>query len=469
MTPPDIPTIKQASQLLQSRAVSSVELTKACLDRIEAYDASLHSYIHVAKQAALGSARRADDELAKGRYRGLLHGIPLGIKDIILTRGMETTAHSKVAPRYDRNHNADVVTRLEDQGCVILGKLATHEYAVGGPSSDLPWPTPRNPWDTSRYAGGSSSGTGAAVAAGLALGGIGTDTAGSIRYPSALCGIAGLKPTYGRVSRDGVLPLAWSLDHVGPMAWTVEDCAIMLQAIDHLADDQRPPKAADRDDFLTHINDGVKGLRIGVIRHFFEKDYPVDAPTQQGIDDALDILKKQGASVRDVKLSSLQDYGAVGNTILVAEAYAYHEKTLQTRPLDHGEFMRDRVSMGAFLSAADYIQAMRVRAQLVAEIRAVLSECDVLVSATVPFAAPPMESIRKFTLFEKPFLTMPFNVTGLPALAVCTGFSNEGLPVSAQFIGRPFNEATILRTGHTYERATSWRARRPQLASKAAA
>ncbi len=340
---------------------------------------------------------------------------------------------------------------------------------MGGPSFDLPWPPARNPWNPEHFTAGSSSGTGAAVAAGFILGGTGSDTGGSIRGPAALCGIAGIKPTYGLVSRAGVLPLSFSMDHAGPMAWTVEDCALLLQAM--AGYDPVDPASADRPvpDFTADIAKGVKGLRIGVVRHFFEIDNPVSPATLQGINHALDVFEHLGADVRDVTLSPLADYHACGSIILTSEAYAIHEPWLKTRFNDYGELFRDRLAFGGFIRATDYVQALRRRRTLCEELKAAMSGFDILVSASQVAEAPLITEVPKWATMEKPSLTMPFNLTGYPAMSVCSGFGAGGLPVSVQLIAKPFQEPVLFKAGHAYETAIATRKRRPTLVLQQAA
>src|SRR3954466_2204105 len=281
---PEYLTIAEAARLIAAKELSPFELLDSRLQRIERFDGRLNSFIRVLADEARAAARTAEAEIAAGRYRGALHGISIGLKDIYETVGVATTGHSKVMQDHVPATDAFSVARLRDAGAIPLGKLATHEFAFGGPSFDLPWPPARNPWDTSRFTGGSSSGTGASVAAGLVLCGTGSDTGGSIRGPAAYCGLAGIKPTYGLCSRAGVLPLAFSLDHAGPMAWTAEDCAIMLQAM--AGHDLADPASADRGvaNYRGSLSGEVKGLRVGLVRHFYETDHPADAPTRQAID-----------------------------------------------------------------------------------------------------------------------------------------------------------------------------------------
>jgi len=460
---PDFLTIAEAAKLIQQRELSPAELVDSRLARIEKLDGKLHSFIRVLADTARAEARAAESEIAAGKYRGPLHGIPLGLKDIYETAGIPTTGHSKVMQDHVPKADAFSVKKLRDAGAVVMGKLATHEFALGGPSFDLPWPPARNPWDTTRFTGGSSSGTGASVAAGLVLGGTGSDTGGSIRGPSAFCGLAGIKPTYGIVSRMGILPLAFSLDHAGPMAWTAEDCAIMLQAM--AGHDPTDPGSASRaiPDYRAALKGDVKGLRIGLVRHFHERDNEANAATRNAIDAAAKQLAELGCSVRDVTLSPLPEWSACGMTIMLCEAYSIHEANLRRRFTDFGENFRDRMVLGGLVSGADYVQALRRRRELVAEFDRAMQDVDILMTASAPSEAPPIDRVPKFALFERPSLTIAFNVTGSPAMSVCCGYTEAGLPLSFQIVGRRFEDATVLRLAHTYEQATPWRGRRPNL------
>src|SRR5437763_5418633 len=462
---PEYLTIAEAARLIETRELSPVELVDSRLDRIARLDDRLHSVIRVLADEARAAARSAEQEIAAGKYRGPLHGIPLGLKDIYETAGVATTGHSKVMQDHVPKADAFSVKKLRDAGAIFLGKLATHEFALGGPSFDLPWPPARNPWDTSRFTGGSSSGTGAAVAAGLVLGGTGSDTGGSIRGPAAFCGLAGLKPSYGRISRAGILPLAFSLDHAGPMAWTVEDCAIMLQAM--AGHDPGDPASANRPvpDYRAVLSGDVKGLRIGLIRHFYEDDNSADEATRQGIAAAVKVFEDLGCLVRELRLSPLAEWAACGVIIMLNEAYAIHQATLRERFGDYGEMFRDRMALAALVSAGDYVQAVRRRRELAAEFAAAMADLDLAITAAAPGEAPAIDAVGKFATFERPMLTMPFNVTGTPAMSVCCGYSPAGLPLAFQLCGKPFDEATVLRAAHAYEKATPWRSVRPRLGS----
>ncbi len=461
----DIPTIAEASKLIAAKQLSPVELTKACLARAHKLNDTLHAFLLLTEDRALADASRAEARLMAGTSRGVLDGIPIGHKDIYNTAGIRTTGHSKLLEHNVPTRDAVTVAKLADAGTIMMGKLATHEFAMGGPSFDLPWPPARNPWNPEHFTAGSSSGTGAAVASGLVLGGTGSDTGGSIRGPAALCGIAGIKPTYGLCSRAGVLPLAFTLDHTGPMAWTVEDCALLLQAM--AGHDPSDPASANRPtpSFTAGLTKGAKGLRIGVVRHFFEKDHPVSAATKTGIDHALDVFEHLGAHISEVTLSPMEEYHAAGSVIITAEAYAVHEPWLKERFNDYGELFRDRIALGGFISASEYIQAIRRRRTLCVELTTAMADLDILVSASQPGEAPKISEVPKWGNLEKPSLTMPFNLTGFPAMSVCTGFGMGGLPVSMQLIAKPFADATLLQAGHAYEMATTWRKRRPEMVS----
>src|SRR5438132_9805959 len=396
---PDFLTIAAAARLIERKEPSPVELVESRLDRIARLDGRLNSFIRVLAEEARADARTAEAEIAADRYRGPLHGIPIGLKDIYETAGVATTGHSKVMQDHVPRADAFSLARLRDAGAIVMGKLATHEFAFGGPSFDLPWPPARNPWDTSRFTGGSSSGTGAAVAAGLVLGGTGSDTGGSIRGPAAFCGLAGLKPSYGRISRAGILPLAFSLDHAGPMAWTAEDCAIMLQAM--AGHDPGDPASARHPipDYTALLGSGIKGLKIGVIHHFHETDHKVSEGTQSGIDTALATFRDLGADLREVQLSPLQDWAACGSLISITERAAAYEEWSRTRLGDFSERMGSRLMLGAFVSGVDYVQAVRRRRELRAELQQAMRGLDVVLTATQTAEAAKIDAVPQWDRF----------------------------------------------------------------------
>ncbi|MBM3548644.1 MAG: amidase [Alphaproteobacteria bacterium] len=459
----EIPTIAEASRLIAKRALSPVELTKSLLDRIKAHDGRLNSFLLVTEERALADARAAEKEIAAGRSRGTLHGIPIAHKDIYSTKGIRTTAHSRLLADHVPKEDAATVRKLAEAGTVMLGKLATHEFAMGGPSFDLPWPPARNPWNTDHVTGGSSSGTGAAIAAGFILGGTGSDTGGSIRHPAAFCGVTGIKPTYGLCSRVGILPLAFSLDHAGPLAWTAEDCAILLQAM--AGYDENDPASAKVaiPDFRAGLREDLRGVRIGLLRRFHETDLPVEPEMQKALDDALDVLRRLGAEVSDVSPPSLDLYTACSYLIGLSETFAIHAEDLGKRYDDYSEMFRDRVAIAALFSGPDYVNAQRLRRHLTEEMRRASAEVDVLLTASAPGGAPTFASTDKWAMFKKPGLSPVFNVTGQPVVTVCCGFSGKGLPLGIQIAGQAFGDATALAVGHAYQKATPWRDRRPHV------
>lgn len=455
-------TIAEAGRLIAAKRLSPVELVRMLLARIEELDPRLNAFLAVTEKQAINAARSAERAIMAGKRTPLL-GIPLAYKDIYETAGVRTTAHSKILAENVPDHDAETVRRLHAEGAVMLGKLATHEFAIGGPAFDLPWPPARNPWDTRRYTGGSSSGSGAAVAAGLALGALGSDTGGSIRLPAAYCGIAGFKPTPGLVSRRGVIPLAPSLDTAGPMAWTAQDCAILLDAI--AGHDPADPAsvAVPLPGFARAITAPVKGLRVGVLRRFYEHDVPASTDVLHMMTRAATTLRGLGCHVEEAQLPSVQEYNAVGRVIISSEAYALHEATLKRRLADYSRVFRVRVLAGALVRAADYITAQRRRTDLIAETARAFQRFDVLITAPTAAAAPLLTEQRPDEGFARPFITTVANVAAIPSMVVCGGFTAAGLPLGLEIMGPAWGDATVLRVGHHFEQATSTRARRPEL------
>ena len=465
-------TIAEASRLLAAKKLSAVELVRALLARIDALNPHLHAFLTVTEPEALAGARAADRAIKAGKA-GRLTGIPLAYKDIFETAGIRTTAHSRLLADNIPVTTAETIRRLTAAGAPMLGKLATHEFAIGGPAFDLPWPPARNPWDTSRFTGGSSSGSGAAVAAGLCLGALGSDTGGSIRLPAAYCGIAGLKPTPGLVSRRGVIPLAPSLDTAGPMAWTAEDCAILLDIL--AAPDPADPASVPGPDihYAHAITAPVKGLRVGVLRRFFEHDVPISPEMAKMMANAIAVLKDLGCKIEDAALPPVQDYNAVGRVIICAEAYAEHEANLKTRLDDYSRVFRMRVLVGGLLRAADYLAAQRRRTELIARTAEIFSRFDVLITPATISAAPRLTDQRPDEGFIQPFITTVANVAALPSMVVCGGFTPQrtggdgkhggGLPLGLEIMGPAWGDATVLRVGHHFERASGTRTLRPTL------
>jgi aspartyl-tRNA(Asn)/glutamyl-tRNA(Gln) amidotransferase subunit A len=454
----------EATHAFAARTLSPVELLQALLNRIEQLDPALNAFLRLDADAALDAARAAEKEIAAGHPRGPLHGVPVGIKDIIDVAGLPTTCHSKILLDNVKSADAVVVAKLRQAGAIILGKLSTHEFAIGGPSFDLPFPPARNPWNREHHPGGSSSGSGSGVCAGLFPIALGSDTGGSVRNPASACGVVGLKPTYGLVSRRGVFPLSFTLDHVGPLARTVADAALLLDAIagHDPADPGSTPTTARH--FGRDLTRGIRDLRVGFVRHFHEIDMPANPEVTAALEDAARVLQAEGAEVRDVTLPSLNEFSAVNRVILGAEAFSIHAPWLRTRPGDYGQLSRRRLLAGAFFSAGDYVGAQRRRAQMIATVNEAFRDFDILVCASSLDPASrlddPVETARTYPRQAR----TPFNVTGHPALAMMSGLSDSGLPLSVQFVGRYFEDATVLRVAAAYERGTEWHTRRPPIA-----
>jgi aspartyl-tRNA(Asn)/glutamyl-tRNA(Gln) amidotransferase subunit A len=458
-----IPTIAEAARLIAAKKLSPVELTQACLKRVHAHDATLHAFVLLTEERALTEAKAAEADIQRDGPKSPLHGIPIGLKDIVDTKGLPTTCQSAILQDNIPDADATCAVKLAEAGSVLMGKLTTHEFADGGPSFDLPKPPAANPWNPEHFTAGSSSGTGAAVASGMILSGIGTDTGGSIRGPAALCGIAGIKPTYGVVSRAGVAPAAFSLDHIGPMAWTAEDCALMLQAI--AGHDPRDPASANRPvpNYTGLLGISLKGARIGILRHFHEQDSRVSEPTIKAIDDAVMVFRDLGAEITDVTLSPLQDWHACGSLISMTERAAAYDEWARTRLSDFGDRVQRRLMLGALVSGVDYVQAIRRRRELRDELKAAMAGLDVVITAGAAGEAPKLDGVERWDVFSKPSFTIPFNVSGYPAISVCSGFGPGGLPLSLQIVGTPFQEAKVFQIADAFEKATPFRSQRPAM------
>ncbi len=461
-------SIAEAGEQLRRRALSPVELTRAYLDRIQRSDGDLLAYITVLPGEALAAATAAEREIARGNYRGPLHGIPIALKDLVLTRGIRTTCGSRILADWVPDTDATVTTRLAEAGAILLGKLNMHEFAYGPTGVNPHYGTSRNPWDCQRMPGGSSSGSAVAVAAGLCAGALGTDTGGSVRIPAALCGLVGLKPTYGRVSRAGVIPLAWSLDHVGPMTRTVTDAALLLQVL--AGRDPADPSTTDVPvpDYRRAMQGEIRGLRLGLPKdHFFER---LDPEVRAAVLAAARSLEGLGASVEDIPLPNIPHAGPASFAIIASEAMAYHEPYLKTRAAEYGADVRARLMTGQFVLASHYLKAQRARRVIRAEVDAALRRVDALLLPTTPIPAPRLDAqevtVDGVTEDARWWLircTRPINVTGHPALSVPCGLTAGGLPVGLQIVGRHFDEATVLRIGHAFEAVSPMRDRRPPL------
>jgi aspartyl-tRNA(Asn)/glutamyl-tRNA(Gln) amidotransferase subunit A len=458
----------ELQRLIASKQVSPVEVVNAHLARIEALDSRLRSFITVTRERALDAARAAEAAVMAGRPLGRLHGVPLGLKDLYQTKDAPTTAGSTILKDAMHAEDATVVARLRAAGAIVLGKLNLHEFAFGPEGINEHYGTAWNPWDpkTHRIAGGSSSGSGVAVATGLVPGALGSDTGGSIRIPAALCGITGIKPTYGRVSRAGVFPLAWTMDHVGPMARSAADCALMLGAI--AGRDARDVTTSPRPvpDYTSGLTGDIRGLRVGLLRTFFLES--AGLVLRQAVERAVKDLASLGAQVEEVALPLAEPAGAASLAIISAEALAYHETWMKQRPEDYQADVRERLRAGAFVSATQYVQAQRLRTLVRDEVTAVLRRVDVLLSPVTSIVAAAVGqtevTIEHETHDVRSALTRftrHFNLSGHPACSVPCGFTAAGLPIGMQIIGRAFDEATVLRVADAYQRATEWHTRRP--------
>jgi aspartyl-tRNA(Asn)/glutamyl-tRNA(Gln) amidotransferase subunit A len=440
------------AEAIAARDLSPVALVEHLLERAAALDPTLNVYIRIDSEAALAAARVSEQEAARGRLRGPLHGVPVGIKDIIDVQGLPSTCHSKILLDHVATEDAIAVANLRAAGAIILGKLSTHEFAIGGPSFDLPFPPARNPWNPAHHPGGSSSGSGAGLAAGLFPLALGSDTGGSIRNPASCCGVVGLKPTYGAVSRRGVFPLSYTLDHVGPMAREVADIARLFDVI---AGVERPTVA--------DLDRGIAHLRVGFVRHFHETDMPADPAMAAALADAATVLAKQGAIVTDVTLPDLNLFSAVNRTILNAEAWSIHADWLRSRPEDYAQSTRQRLMVGAFVSAGEYVQAQRLRRQLIAAVEDAFRDVDVLLCASSMEPACRIDDEAAVLRSYPRQARTPFNVTGHPAIALMSGLSPDGLPLAIQLAAPYHAEGRLLRVARTYEQATPWHREHPKL------
>jgi aspartyl-tRNA(Asn)/glutamyl-tRNA(Gln) amidotransferase subunit A len=442
---------------LKAREISPVEVTEAYLARIAALDGELKAYITVTADSARAAAKAAESEIMAGRWSGPFHGVPVAIKDLLYTRGIRTTGGSKILADFVPDHDATAWKRLADAGAVLLGKLNLHEFAYGITSTNPHWGAVRNPYDLDRIPGGSSGGSAAAVVSRMAATTIGSDTGGSIRIPAALCGCVGLKPTWGRVSRYGVIPLAYTLDHIGPITRTVRDAAMMLGVIaGHDPNDSTSSRNAVPD-YTKSLGADIKGARIGVIR---ELKSGLSDDVSRSFDAALKQLEALGAAVEEVSVPSIEASGVVTGVITWAEALEYHEQWMRTRPGDYGADVRRLLEMGMGVTATSYVRAQRMRARILADSLNAIDGREVLVAPTSSIPAPrigetdvlPAGGGRLDVVGAILRFTSPFDATGQPALAIPIGLSSDGLPLSMQIIGRPFDEPTVLKIADAYER-----------------
>jgi len=464
MTAPEDMTLAEASAAIRRKRISPVEILDALRARFDALEPRLNTTVRPLWDEARAEAQKATRRIARSGPRSAIDGLPVGLKDIIDLAGHPTTCHSRHLLDNVKQADAAVVARLRAAGAVFPAKLATHEFAIGGPAFDLPFPPARNPWNTAHHPGGSSSGSGSSVGAGILPAALGTDTGGSVRHPASHCGIVGMKPTYGLVSRRGVFPLAFTLDHVGPMTRDVASNAMLLNAIaGH--DPADPGSAAVRaENYARALKKGLKGLTIGFVRHFHEADQPATAEVAAALEAAAKLMAKQGARVKTVTLPALGDFAGVNRAILLSEAAAIHGRWLREAPQGYANLTRKRLAPGLFVRAEDYVQAQRRRRELVAAVEAALADCDLLLTASSMDPACRIDDPEAVEITYPRQARTPFNVTGHPALTLMCGLSQaEGLPLSLQLVGRFFAEATIYRAAAGYEAAAPWKDRRPAL------
>jgi aspartyl-tRNA(Asn)/glutamyl-tRNA(Gln) amidotransferase subunit A len=464
-------SVTELARMIAAKQVSPVEVVRAHLERITSLDGALKGFITVTAEAALATAGEAEAAVTSGRPLGPLHGVPLGLKDLYDTAGVRTTGGSKILGQRVPSADATVVRRLREAGMIVLGKLNMVEFAYGPEGLNAHYGHARNPWDmrTHRMAGGSSSGSGVAVAAGMAPVALGSDTGGSIRIPCSLCGLTGMKPTYGRVSRAGVLPLSWSMDHVGPMTRSAADCALVLGAMAGYDPADATTSVLPVPDYMAALTGDMRGLRVGLLRSFFLESATPEV--RAAVENAAKALEKAGAVVDEVVLPSIRYASAGALAVVATEAMTYHAGWLRTRRGDYDPAVSTRLMVGAFVTGVHYVRGQQARALIRREVDDALARHDVLLAPATPISAPGIEE-RQTTLGDGPSdvrsalirLTRPFNFSGHPACSVPCGFTQGGLPIGMQLVGRPFDEATVLRVADAYQRLTDWHARRPVLA-----
>ena len=456
------------SELIRDRQVSPVEVVDAHLSRIEATEPVLNSFITLLPDHAREAARRAEAQIQAGNYQGPLHGIPVGLKDLFNTAGVRTTSGSRILDNFIPTEDCTVAARFQQAGAILLGKLNMHQFAYGPTGENFDYGHMHNPWNPELVTGGSSGGSGSAAAAGQCTITMGSDTGGSVRIPAALCGIVGLKPTYGLVSRAGLTPLSWCLDHPGPMVRTVEDAALTLNAIAGHDPGDQATTTRGIPDYTDALTGSVSDLRIGVVKEYF--DAPLDTEVATAVRAALDQLSEMGAQVTEVSLPMFAEAQAISGTILMAEAAAYHRELLAKDGDKLTPSVRLRLEAGLFVTAADYLKAQQARARFNHEMALLFHEVDLLAGPTEPVTAPPIlaaevaigdKSVGTTAALTQ--YTRPYNISGTPAISLPCGFSEEGMPIALQLAGRPFDEGTVLRAAHAYEQATEWHLRRPPI------
>ncbi len=458
----------ELSGLIRDRQVSPVEVIDACLARIESTEPVLNSFITVLAEPARAAARRAEAEIGRGNYRGPLHGIPVGLKDLFNTAGARTTSGTRLYDTYIPTEDCTVATRFNQAGAILLGKLNMHPLAFGPTGENADYGHMHNPWNPERITGGSSGGSGSAAAAGQCTITMGSDTGGSVRIPAALCGIVGLKPTYGRVSRAGLTPLSWCLDHPGPMTRTVEDAALAMNAIAGVDARDFATVETPAPDYTTALTGDVRGLRIGVVREYFETE--IDAEVAELTQRAIGVLGELGAEIVDVSLPLYEYAQPISNTILSAEATAAHRDLLLSDGDKLYPQVRERLEEGLFISAAEYLRAQQARQVFCGQVAELLNSVDLLAGPVEPVTAPALLE-RRIDIAGQSLPAVPsltkytrvYNITGSPAISAPCGFASDGLPVGLHLAGRNFDEHTVLRAAYAYQQANDWHTRRPPL------
>jgi aspartyl-tRNA(Asn)/glutamyl-tRNA(Gln) amidotransferase subunit A len=461
-------TVAELAERIKARDVSPVDVAEAFIERTAVTEPKLNAWITQLPDQARAAAKRAEADIAAGNYKGPLHGIPVGLKDLFWTKGVRTTSGSAITKDFVPSEDATVVTKLQEAGAYVFGKTNMVEYAYGGSEHNEIFGAPKNPWGLEHVTGGSSSGSGAAVAAGQVPIALGSDTAGSVRAPAALCGLTGHKPTYGLISRTGVSPLSWSMDHVGPLAHTAEDVAIAMNAM--VGYDSKDPGSANHapENYVAALRSDLSGLRIGVLQDDFIWDVTVPE-VKAAFDDAVAQISALGAATESVSIGNLERLAAAQSTITTAEANTYHHEMIQRAPELYHPVVRRRIEAGFFMPAAAYVQAQRVRALFEERYASLFETFDLLIAPTTPSPAPEADgqSIRlpngEMPSRETVRITRIFNPNGLPAISMPTGFSDQGLPMAAQLVGKRFSDGLVIGAAHAYQQATDWHKHRPSL------
>ena len=462
-------SIEEVSNLIEDGSVSSLELTELVLKNIERMDPKLNAFIKVLSEESIEQAKKADKSRADGINLGSLHGVPVAVKDLFATKNVTTTAGSKILSNWIPEKDASAVSKLKAAGAILIGKCNMDEFAFGGTTENDHYGTTRNPWDTARSPGGSSGGSAVAVASRMVFSALGTDTAASIRNPAHFCGIVGLKPSYGRVSTSGVVPLAWSLDHVGPFTRTVKDAAIMLNVISGFDIQDSYSSKNKVEDYVTNIETPISGMKIGILKDYFWD--PIEPSVDGAVNTAINVLKELGSVNQNVSFDSAHLFPILMNTVLPAEAAAYHKQWLETNQDDYGQKILDRILPGLVDSGPDYINAQRIRDQIKTGFMKMFEQFDVLICPTVPYTAAKIGQLEVAVGESKMEASVartknlfPFNALGLPAISIPCGFDNNNMPIGFQIIGKPFEESKLLQLGHNYQKVTDWHLMAPNTA-----